>query len=177
MAVTVQCDALPHVMGGRLMDRPLFLRLREHMPLIWRRHSAKLVYSLSVHGKLLASLFEKSVPNYPHILVIKTANKLFGAVLSDPLVHKSIHDGFYGKPSTFVFNGMTNEVYKMKRNSRFISVSEKTVQIGSPRAAVFIQDGMERVISEYCETFESPPFVDGDGGECVLDVEYYSVNS
>jgi hypothetical protein len=94
----------------------------------------------------------------------------FGAVLSDAPVRRK---GWFGSAATFVFSG--EEIYRRAENGNdfYIAVTRSDVTIGGPAAAIFITDGMQRVISEPCATFGSPAFVSGTAGAPVIDLELY----
>jgi hypothetical protein len=163
---------LPHVVGDGMLTRQWFLKLRENMPSRLLRFSARLVYKMSVHGTLMATLLEKSMSRQPHILIVQTNSKKLGVVLSDPLAMHSARSLHYGSSITFVFD--ERSVYRKlpPPNSMFISTSIDGIIIGGPKPAIHLLDGFEMVFSEECETFGSPPLVP-DNHERVLDVEYY----
>jgi hypothetical protein len=131
---------------------------------------------MSEHGTAISTFFERAQPGQPHILVIRTETSTFGAVLGDAPVRRKGRQGWFGSASTFVLRG--DEVYRRgpDRNDMYIAVMRTDLTIGGPEAAIFLTDGMQRVISEPCATFGSPAFVTGTAGARVLDVELYCLD-
>jgi hypothetical protein len=54
-------------------------------------------------------------------------------------------------------------------------ISADAILIGGPEPAIFLPDGMNRVVSAPCETFGSPPLTRGSGGDLVVEVELYAL--
>jgi hypothetical protein len=175
MARELQHVPIPNVIGGRLLTRELFVKLREHLPGHFQRFSAVCVFQAAEHGIALSSIIERAVARQPHILLIQTKADVIGAVLSDPPVRSGHQRTYFGSGVTFVFQG--EKVYRRDPpgNDRFICVGTDAIIIGGPDAAVFLPDGMKRVVSGTCETFGSPPLTRGSGGDRVLDVELYAL--
>jgi hypothetical protein len=174
LANEVQQDMLPHVIGEGMLTRQWFMKLRENMPGRMLRFSAQLVYQMSVHGTLLASLTEKAIPRQPHIVIVQTESKKIGVFLSDPPALHSSRQLHYGSPATFVFD--EEAVYRKlpPPNSMFMSVSRDGIIVGGPKPALHLMDGFEMAFSEECETFGSPQLL-MDGRERILDVEMYGL--
>lgn len=170
-------DCLPEVMSGELLTDSLFFMIRQHLPQMYNRYSANLVYSIHTDGTTLSSLLSKEVKNKPHILVIKTDHKLFGAFLSEPIKLTGRTDGFYGNSFTFVFDADESIVYQTSpcQNYSFISCYSDIILIGGPKPAIFLQDGFKVVFSDPCDTFKSPAFTLERSGDRVLDIELYSL--
>lgn len=173
-------SAVPTVHNGRLLTNDSFYLLREQLPSHISRYNAHRVFSMSVDGTSMISLYEKCSRNSPYLLLIKTAKqKIVGAYIGDPLNPEiTAYGRFYGKPNTFVFSLDPLVVYKQEPppNSLYQSASKTAISIGGPRPAIHIEDGFHVLMSERCETFQSPPLVDNSHGDPILDIELYRLS-
>lgn len=163
----------PAVIGGDLLVNSLFYRLREYLPPSCRCYSPILVYKLSNDGTMLQTLYEKTTKSKPHIMIIKSSTSCIGAFFDD-----SPRPGYKGNISNFVFKCDDFAFYKPKStpNSLYTSITTRTFMVGGPKAAIFFEDGMQWIISDPCETFESPALIENEENrERILDIEVYKL--
>ena len=163
--------ALPKAYGGKLLTPSLFCSLRDMMPPFVCQFSAYRVFSISNQGTTFISMFQATQKRGQYIMIIQTPDSLLGAFLSDS---PRPHPHYFGKPYCFVFDAKVGKIYKAGSkppNQFFMSVSNKTFIIGGPRAAIYFEDGFKEVISERCDTFDSPPLI--NGSEKIINLELY----
>jgi hypothetical protein len=160
------------VFGGALLSASLFAQLRESLPREAQRYSPRLVFTIAEHGTMLATMLAKcSTPGY-YILIVKTEDGQVGAFLSDaPAVGKGI---YYGRPSTFVFDCGSGDVYRSAQtNTMYMAVSTTEIMVGGPRPALFIMDEFKTLVSHPCDTFASPALVGEPSGDPIHALEVF----
>lgn len=161
-----------------LMTEDLRMELRKNLEAGYRQHEPVLVYTMREHGTMFETMVEKASYFCPYILLIKTERQVLGAYLSDPPMNRGRNGSYFGRASTFVFRADPFVVYRNKPDNpvkKFISVvlddSEKSLSVGGPGRAIYIENQLQYVMSWPCAAFESPPLVDGQ--ERILDIELY----
>jgi hypothetical protein len=165
--------AMGRVRGGTLLTSESFRRLLTWAPIEVRRYAANIVFVMSENGtSFQGMLHAAAVPGY-YVLIVQTVHRRVGAFLSESL--QPGHRGFYGRPSTFVFELDTLKCHRAKTppNVLFISVSSADLIIGGPDPAIELADEFKRMASKPCETFGSPSFAIDEAGDEILEVELY----
>lgn len=165
---------LPVIHGGKLLTDALYCALRYQLPPVLTRYSVNLVYSRTVNGCSFHTLFDACNDETPYIIMVKTTYGVFGALLSDPLRDTG---EYCGKAVTFVFDGQTQEIYRKQPpgNDMFMMAKHNMVVIGGPKPAISLSQGMKRMESFDCETFESPSFMRNENGDEIEEVELYTL--
>lgn len=164
-----------------LLTPQLMRQLRPHIEVGFRRHDPVLVYRLSRDGAMFETMVECASESCPYIVLIRTERQTIGAFLSDPPMNRGRNGSYFGRASTFVFRASPFVVYCHKPENpvkKFISVvldeNEKSLAVGGPGRAIYIENQLSKVASWPCEAFESPAFT-GEKGEPILDIELYKM--
>ena len=168
---------LPMIHCPGLVDNSLYCMIRHQLPPVLMRCSLTRVFSSVENGCDYRVLYNACRDGTPYVLAVRTNDGVFGAVISDRLNVETAPGGFYGRSMMFVFDGRTQEPFKIARppNALFMSVKEDELVIGGPEPALCITDGMRKLISRDCETFGSPAFVENPEGDEIVAVELYSL--
>ncbi|XP_039660619.1 nuclear receptor coactivator 7 isoform X2 [Perca fluviatilis] len=124
-ALPVLCDR------SHLLDDQHLEKLAAHMPARTQGYPWQLVYSTSIHGSSLKTIYRNTTSlDSPVLLVIKDMhNKVFGAFSSDPF---KVSKYCYGTGETFLFSFNSDfQVYRWSgENSYFVSGNLESLQIG-----------------------------------------------
>ena len=173
LAPKCHCPSPGTVKGGALLTSNLFTLLKKHMAPELRCLDALLVFNMTELGTCFSTLQERGkAPGY-YILMIQTSTRRVGAVLSDSI--GTAKRGYFGRGSTFVFNASEPAVYHRTPapNQLFISVSKEDLIIGGPEPAIYLCDQFQRLQSQECETFGSPPLAESKFGDDIYEIELY----
>ncbi|XP_065678047.1 nuclear receptor coactivator 7 isoform X3 [Hydra vulgaris] len=122
-------------------------------------HSWELVYSTSVHGISLLTLY-RNFQSYesPALIIIKDEKDVvFGSFLSEP---PKISDGFYGNGESmlFSFKDRKLKIYKWSgKNNFFIKGSKNSFVIGGGDGifGLWLDEDLDRGRSHSCRTFDN----------------------
>lgn len=162
--------------NGQLLSNTQFFNLKQKFPSVFKKFNAYPVYLMSLHGTSMLYFLEKAKKCRISLIVIQTESKSIGAVMECSLkICKK--NGHIGGPSTTIFDLSNNSVYKSSlKNSYYVNVSRDSISIGggSTGCAIYIKEWFSDVISDCCETFDSPSLLDGRQ-EAVVNIELYSL--
>ncbi|XP_065652618.1 nuclear receptor coactivator 7 isoform X10 [Hydra vulgaris] len=122
-------------------------------------HSWELVYSTSVHGISLLTLY-RNFQSYesPALIIIKDEKDVvFGSFLSEP---PKISDGFYGNGESMLFSFKDGKlkIYKWSgKNNFFIKGSKNSFVIGGGDGifGLWLDEDLDRGRSHSCRTFDN----------------------
>ncbi|OHT08571.1 TLD family protein [Tritrichomonas foetus] len=174
--ITIAQSNNSNIHNGKLINGATYSFLLQNMPIAYQRYDAFPVYLMSVDGNAFSTFLDKGTGKQPFMIIIKTETKVFGAILSEQL-KPFLNGRYYGTPSTSVFDVTNRQVYRCSgTNDYFISVSQDTFAVGGPNCAIFIEIGFKKVISECCETFNSPQLTTSNDGDIILDIELYKLS-
>jgi len=74
-----------------------------------------------------------------------------------------------------VLNGKLIIWKATKANEYFISASKFDLIIGGPKPAIYLNARLGSILSEPCETFNSPILIMNKDGDLILDLEVYQL--
>ncbi|OHS95147.1 TLD family protein [Tritrichomonas foetus] len=176
----IMSKAIPQIIGGELLTSNILYSFRQWIPYLYRNNSAQCIYSMLNDGTMISTMWDKITKRTAHIIIVKTKRKCFGVFLTIPPspVLTKCRKEFIGTSGSFVFDASALIVYKKNPppNNRFFSVSQTMMIIGGPEPALCFEDGFHRIMSDYCETFDSPPLVeDLFAGDSILNLEVYQM--
>ncbi|OHS93669.1 TLD family protein [Tritrichomonas foetus] len=170
-------SVLKGIQSDTLLSFDMFLIIQKSLPFLYRHRKAKMTFSLLHHGTTFSSFLSSAPKHDPSILLVKTTNGLFGALISDPLIVSPRK--YYGRSFSFVFDANSKMIYRPESlvNSLFVHLDHQSLMIGGPRPAIFLEDGFKKMMGEACETFDSPSFVKNSGGDLIYDVQLYTLSN
>ena len=173
LAPECQVQSAGTVKGGALLTSNLFTLLKRYMAPELRCLDALLVFNMTELGTCFSTLQERGKPPGYYILIIQTSTRRVGSVLSDSI--GTAKRGYFGRGSTFVFDASELAVYRRRPapNHLFISVSKEDLIIGGPEPAIYLCDQFQRLQSQTCETFGSPPLAESKFGDDIYEIELY----
>ena len=163
--------------NGQLLSNNQFFNLKQILPKTYKRYKAFPVYLMSVDGTSMVTFLEKAKSCKVSLIVIKTFSKCIGAVMECPM-KKSCNYNRKAGPSTTIFDLTNNKAYRSSlKNSYYLHVTDDSISIGGGKTgcAIFIRDCFSDVISDPCETFDSPPLLDTNK-EAIDDIELYRLS-
>lgn len=155
---------------GMKRDDPILSELQRMeicrvIPYRFKNRNWNLVYSSKEHGTLLNTLYSRMDDQGPFILIGKTATgEVFGAYLA--ILSLAPQKGYYGGGETFVFHYIDGKLvhYQWSKKNKMIVLSRETsLYIGGgedSKAAIYIDEDIQRGSSGPCETFDSPALTD-----------------
>ena len=165
----------------KILTPKLLCALRKNLESAVRRQDPVLVYRMQVDGTMFETMVEKATEYCPYLLLIKTQTQVIGAYLSDPPMNRGRNGSYFGRASTFVFRTRPFVAYHHEPDNpvkKFISVvmdeNEKSLAVGGPGRAIYIENQLTKVASWPCEAFQSPAFTDPKG-EDIIDIELYKM--
>ncbi|OHT00402.1 TLD family protein [Tritrichomonas foetus] len=151
--------------------------IRLALPLRFKHLSWTKIYDMRKDGVSLSTLYSKAKNCMPLIIFVETSQSVkIGAFLSCGL---KIVRGYSGSGETFVFRFNPDvEVFKWsKNNDLFVSASQTDIAIGGGGGnAIYLNSALEKGVSEYCETFASPPLANSPTFN-VINVELWHIKS
>ncbi|XP_077950265.1 TLD domain-containing protein 2 isoform X2 [Gasterosteus aculeatus] len=173
-------DSLPVLNDqSQLLDDQHLERLAAQMPAKTWGYPWQLVYSTSIHGSSLKTLYRNMAGlDCPVLLVIKDMHKkVFGAFSSDPF---KVSKYCYGTGETFLFSFNPDfQAYRWSgENSYFVSGNWESLQIGGGGGGfgLWLDADLYRGSSFSCPTFQNESLstqVDFN----VLDLEVWTVQN
>lgn len=163
--------------GGKLISCSQFWDLKKKLHSSFIHFNAFPVYRLSEDGSSMIVFFKRAKNISPCMILIQTKSNCIGAVLVNS-IQPEYNRKFYGSPLTTIFElaNMNSYTYSRK-NDYFLSVTRDSVQIGSGKtgSAIYFEDGFQDVVSDECETFNSPPLLSSKREE-IVNVELYKLS-
>lgn len=163
--------------NGKLLTITQFENLRVQFHSKLRRYDAYPVYLMSKDGSSLFTFFQKSKNCNPSMIIIKTTSKTIGAVFDD-CIEVKLHQNYYGSPLATVFDVTNNKIYKSTlKNDYYLSVQRDSISIGGGNTgcAIYLADPFQTVISDPCESFNSPSLLPSQKVP-VIDIELYKLD-
>lgn len=165
------------VNGGQLITGSQFYDIKKKLHPSFLHLNAYPIFRLSEDGTSFVPFLKKAKNVSSCMLVIKASSGTIGAVLAnsiEPFCKKKSS----GSPLTTVFelNNMKTYSYSRK-NEYFLHVTRDSVTIGmggNAGSAIYFGDGFDTVVSEACETFDSPPLLKSKR-EKIENVELYKL--
>ena len=164
-----------------ILTPDLMQEIRRHLEVAYKRYEPVLVYKMSKDGTMFETMIERANEASPYLLMIKTERQVIGAYLSDPPMNRGRNGSYFGRASTFVFRTRPFVAYHHEPDNpvkKFISVvmdeNERSLAVGGPGRAIYIENQLTRVASWPCEAFQSPAFTDPKG-EDIIDIELYKM--
>ncbi|XP_017265540.1 nuclear receptor coactivator 7-like isoform X2 [Kryptolebias marmoratus] len=164
---------------SQLLNEYQLQKLAAHMPARTQGYPWNLVYSTSIHGSSLKTLYRNMAGlDSPVLLVIKDMHKqVFGAFSSDPF---RVSKYCYGTGETFLFS--FNPDFQQYRwsgeNSYFVSGNWESLQIGGGGGgfALWLDADLYHGASFSCPTFHNAPLSTHEDF-IVQDVEVWTVQN
>ncbi|XP_017265536.1 nuclear receptor coactivator 7 isoform X2 [Kryptolebias marmoratus] len=173
-------DALPVLSDqSQLMHDHHLQKLAAHMPARTQGYPWNLVYSTSIHGSSLKTLYRNMAGlDSPVLLVIKDMHKqVFGAFSSDPF---RVSKYCYGTGETFLFSFNPDfQSYTWSgENSYFMSGNWESLHIGGGGGgfALWLDADLYHGASFSCPTFHNAPLSTHEDF-IVQDVEVWTVQN
>ena len=162
--------------NGNLLNNYQFNLIKHYLPGSIKHYTPYCIFQLSSDGTTFSSLLNKGKPGTPHILLIQTEHSIIGAILVDCLKLNSI-PSIYGRSTVFYFKNDESFFFpsEAEANTMYQYVTSNTLSIGGPKPAIFIEDGFKYIISDFCETFNSPKLTEKLEGDKILDLELYKL--
>lgn len=160
--------------NGKLLSNIQFHTLKQHLPRVFKNYNAYPVYLMSVDSTSMRIFFERAKGCNITMLIIKAESRVIGAVIDCPIAPNKYT---IGGPTTTVFDVTNNKVYKSSlKNTYYVYVDGNSVSIGGGDSgcAIYFQNEFNYVISDQCETFDSPSLLDSRK-EDILDIELYKL--
>ncbi|OHS98216.1 TLD family protein [Tritrichomonas foetus] len=137
-----------------------------------------LIFDMSIDGTVLSSLIRQASHDSFYILLIKTNSRIFGALLSCALIVQDTKNKYIGNQNTMVFDFTNKKAYRHYPlvNELFISISSNLLIIGGPHFSIYLEEGLSKVGSQPCETFDSPSFVESSTGDKILNIQMFKLS-
>lgn len=175
--ITINQMLYSKINGGQLITSTQFWNLKKKLHYSFLHYNAFPIFRLSEDGSSLNTFYKKAKSISPSMLIIKAETKTIGAILVNPIDLK-YKKRFYGSPLTTVFELENLNTYRYSRkNEYFVSAAIDSVTIGNGTtgSAIYFEEGFQNVVSDYCETFNSPPLLNSQREE-IIDVELYKLS-
>uniref|UniRef100_A0A3B4BDG9 TLDc domain-containing protein n=2 Tax=Periophthalmus magnuspinnatus TaxID=409849 RepID=A0A3B4BDG9_9GOBI len=154
-------DSLPVLSHqSQLLDNLHLEKIAAHLPVRTQGYPWQLVYSITIHGSSLKTLYRNMAGlDSPVLLVIRDMHKkVFGAFSSDPF---KISHSCYGTGETFLFSFNPDfQLYKWTgENSYFVSGNLESLQIGGGGGCfgLWLDADLYHGSSFSCPTFDNAP--------------------
>jgi len=154
---------LPELIGhSELLTQQRMYCLLEHLPGRAMSSAWQLIFSTSLHGFSVSTMFRNMIPfkDKPVLLIIEcTKGSVFGAILSHGL-HTDKLTTYYGTGETFLYTFHPDfEVFKWSGvNTFFIKSGQDYISIGGGdgRYGLWLDSDLNRGTSTSCTTFMNP---------------------
>jgi hypothetical protein len=152
-------DEIPDLQAeSQILSRKQVHLLTRKLPSRTVGHSWELIYSTTIHGISLSTLY-RNFHGYdtPVLIVVKDENqKVFGAFMSEV---PKISEGFYGTGESMLYSFMTETSLKLYNwtgdNNFFIKGSKSSLVIGGGEGmfGLWLDEDLYRGRSHACRTF------------------------
>lgn len=175
--ITIDRMLYSKVNGGQLITNNQFWEIKQKMHFSLKRLNAYEIYRLSDDGSSFTAFLAKARNVYPCMLIIEASSGTIGAVLCNP-IEPCYRVKQNGSPLTTVFELNNMKIYShSKRNDFFLYTTGEYVSIGNGDiggSAIYFKSDLETVVTDYCETFNSPPLLKSYR-EKIQNVELYKL--
>ena len=165
-----------NVNGGKLITNDQFWEIKKHLYSYFTHLNAYPIFNLSEDGSTFYMFLKRAKSVSPCMLVIKGSSRTIGVFLANPLQPVYKRESC-GSALTTIFELKNMKTYRnSKKNEFFLYVTRNSISIGngSTGSAIFFEDGFETVISDPCETFDSPSLLESQR-EKIENVELYKL--
>jgi len=152
-------DEIPDLQAeSQILTRRQVHLLTRKLPSRTVGHSWELIYSTTIHGISLATLY-RNFQGYdtPVLIVVKDENqKVFGAFMSEA---PKVSEGFYGTGESMLYSFLTDSTLKSYNwtgdNNFFIKGSKTSLVIGGGEGlfGLWLDEDLYRGRSHSCKTF------------------------
>lgn len=157
-APTEDPDDLPKLLGaGSLLQEDVVWAMRSHIPIRFKYHDWKMIFSTAMHGTSLLTFYKHLDSKSPTILVIKdTDGHIFGGFASQPW---HVSKTFFGTGESFLFSVFPNfAVYTWTGADDFYCIGKRDfLAMGgggaSGRYGLWLDSELSAGTSEVCKTF------------------------
>ena len=164
------------VNGGQLITSSQFWEIKKHLHSCFTHLNAYPIFNLSKDGSSFVTLLRRAKSVSSCMLLIKASSGIIGAVLANAL-QPVYRKNSCGSTLTTVFELNNLKTYHYSRKNEYLLyVTRDSVTIGNgdTGSAIFFEDGFETVVSDPCETFDSPCLL-GSQREKIENVELYKL--
>lgn len=151
-------DDLPKLLGaGTLLQEEVVWAMRSHIPIRYKYHDWKMIFSTAMHGTSLLTFYKQLDSKSPTILVIRdTDGHIFGGFASEPW---HVSKTFFGTGESFLFSVVpTFAVYTWTGADDFYCIGKRDfLAMGgggaSGRYGLWLDSELSAGTSEVCKTF------------------------
>lgn len=171
-------DSGPELVGDTEILAPEHIsKLAESFPARLVGVDWRLIYSTSVHGFSLSSLYRRcSETTGPTLVCIEDTNEnIFGALISNPI---RMSESFYGTGESFLFQTKPQfKIYNWSgENLHFArgNVDSLSFGAGEGQFGLYLDSSLYQGRSQSCSTFDNQPLVPGGGDFLIKTVECWA---
>lgn len=151
-------DDLPKILGaGSLLQEDVVWAMRSHIPMRFKYHDWKMVFSTAMHGTSLLTFYKHLEAKSPTVLVIRDSDgHLFGGFVSQAW---HVSKTFFGTGESFLFSiAPTFAVYTWTGADDFYCIGKRDfLAMGgggtSGRYGLWLDSELSAGTSEVCKTF------------------------
>ena len=177
--ISLDLDCLPEVDGeSEILKDDDIQHLSDSLPPRITGTRWRLVFTTSLHGFSLASLYRKCQleDNNPTLLCVEdTQQNVFGALLSCPI---KLTDHFYGTGESFLFTCKPNfRVFNWSGENQHYArgnIDCLLIGAGEGQFGLWLDSSLYQGRSQACSTFNNVPLVSGGGDFVVKTVECWA---